>query len=304
MPGHVQDWVAETLGSPVVAAADQVGGMSPGCATRLLCEDGTRAFVKAVGLELNPVTPILFRREVTALSLVGSHELWADLMASYDDGDWVAVLLEDVEGEHPDLDDDAIMDQLLRETERLTSVLAERVPDPPAPDPEHGGLADLADSFHVWADRVARAGEVPSHLLPDWVRHDTGTWEPLVRGLADHDRGLVHWDIRNDNLLVRPTGELAFVDWGNTSIGPLWVDPLLARLERVESAWFDASLECSPALAAAGDVAVDAWLVGFARSLAWGAAHAVDVNLPTLNDFRISESRRMLAGAERRLGIA
>jgi hypothetical protein len=30
----------------------------------------------------------------------------------------------------------------------------------------------------------------------------------------------------------------------------------------------------------------------------------VDVNLPTLNDFRVTESRRMLVGAERRLGIA
>jgi hypothetical protein len=31
---------------------------------------------------------------------------------------------------------------------------------------------------------------------------------------------------------------------------------------------------------------------------------AVDVNLPTLNDFRISVSGRLLIGAERRLGIA
>ncbi len=98
MPDHVRAWVADTLGSPVVEAPDQVGGMSPGCATRLVCEDGTRAFVKAVGVELNPMTPILFRREITVLSLIGSHELWADLLASYDDGDWVAVLLEDVEG--------------------------------------------------------------------------------------------------------------------------------------------------------------------------------------------------------------
>ena len=118
MPDHVRDWVADELGSPVVAAADQVGGMSPGCATRLVCEDGTRAFVKAVGTELNPRTPELFRREITALTLIGSHELWADLQASYDDGDWVAILLEDIEGTHPDLDDDATMDTLLRETER------------------------------------------------------------------------------------------------------------------------------------------------------------------------------------------
>jgi hypothetical protein len=302
MPDHVQDWVAGALGSPVVEAHDQVGGMSPGCATRLLCEDGTRAFVKAVGEDLNPITPSLFRREVVALTLIGSHELWADLLTSYDDGDWVAILLEDVEGQHPDLDDDATMGRLMSETERLASVLHERVPDPPEPDPDRG-LGDLRKGFHLWADAVARAGEIPSALLPDWVRRDTGTWEPLVRSLADGEVGLVHWDIRADNLLERPTGELVFLDWGAAAVGPLWLDPLLARLERVESPWFDASLASSPALVAAGDVAVDAWLVGFATFLAWRAHTAVDVNLPTLNDFRISESRRMIAGAERRLGL-
>ena len=304
MPDHLQAWVADELGSPIVEAHDQVGGMSPGCATRLVCADGGRAFVKAVGLELNPRTPFLFRREITTLGLIGSHELWADLCASYDDGDWVAVLLEDVEGTHPDLGDDATMDVLLRETERLGQVLAERVPDPPAPDPENGGLSDLRGMFHDWADAVARAEAIPSELLPEWIRRDTGTWEPLVRGLADHDVRLVHWDIRNDNLLERPTGELVFLDWGASGVGPDWLDPLLARLERVEDPWFDGALESSPALVAAGDLAIDAWLVGFAVFLAWRAHTAVDVNLPTLNDFRISESRRMLVGAERRLGVS
>jgi hypothetical protein len=304
MPDHIRDWAADELGSPVVAAHDQVGGMSPGCATRLVAADGRRAFVKAVGLDLNPRTPFLFRREITALTLIGTHELWAGLRASYDDGDWVAVMLEDVEGEHPDLDDDAVMDQLLRETERFGQVLADRVPDPPAPDPEHGGLSDLRGQFHDWADAVARASEIPSALLPDWVRGDTGTWEPLVRSLALHDVGLVNFDIRVDNLLQRPTGELVFLDWGGTGIGPLWLDPLLARMERVESPWFDDSLASSPALVAAGDTAVDAWLVGFAVFLAWRAHTAVDVNLPTLNDFRVTLAQRMLAGAERRLGIS
>jgi hypothetical protein len=303
MPRAVHEWAVDELGSPVAAAHDQVGGMSPGCATRLVGEDGTRAFVKAVGTELNPRTPIMFRREVTALDLIGSHELWARKLASYDDGDWVAVMLEDVEGEHPDLHDDATMDLLLRETERLGGVLEERVPDPPAPDPDDGGLSDLRGMFHEWADAVARVTEVPSDLLPDWLRGDAVTWEPLVRSLADHDVRLVHWDIRNDNLLQRPSGELVFLDWGAAGVGPGWLDPLLARLERVEDAWFDTSVASSPALKAAGDLAVDAWLVGFAVFLAWRAHTAVDVNLPTLNDFRITEARRMLVGAERRLGI-
>src|SRR5690349_15364649 len=48
VPGHVRAWVDEVLGSPVATWADQVGGMSPGCATRVAAADGSRAFVKAV----------------------------------------------------------------------------------------------------------------------------------------------------------------------------------------------------------------------------------------------------------------
>ncbi|MFT4081246.1 MAG: hypothetical protein QM638_01545 [Nocardioides sp.] len=45
-------------------AVGQIGGMSPGCAARVRGADGTRAFVKAVGADLNPDTPTLFRREI------------------------------------------------------------------------------------------------------------------------------------------------------------------------------------------------------------------------------------------------
>ena len=54
MPDHVRDWAADELGSPVVEAYEQVGGMSPGCATRLVAADGSRAFVKAVGTGAEP----------------------------------------------------------------------------------------------------------------------------------------------------------------------------------------------------------------------------------------------------------
>jgi aminoglycoside phosphotransferase (APT) family kinase protein len=115
-------------------------------------------------------------------------------------------------------------------------------------------------------------------------------------------RRLVHWDIRNDNLLVRDDGSVVFVDWGACGVGPRWVDPLLARLERVEEPWFDGSIAGSAALADAGDDLVTGWLLGFGCHLAWRTTNAVDVGLPTLNDFRRTESRRVLAGAERRLG--
>jgi serine/threonine protein kinase len=231
VPQRVRTWVDETLGSPVVETREQDGGMSPGCATRLTCADGSRAFIKAVGAELNPETPNLFRREITALTLLGRHPLWAGLLASYDEDGWVALLLEDVEGSHPDLSDDAMMHALLTDTDRLAVVMAQRVPDPPPPDPRNGGLTDMRRIYLRWTDSLHGCADVPSELMPTWVVERRVELAARTAALADLDLShLVHWDIRSDNLLVRPTGEIVFLDWGACGLGPDWLDPLLARL--------------------------------------------------------------------------
>ncbi|WP_210504195.1 hypothetical protein [Nocardioides xinjiangensis] len=47
---------------------------------------------------------------------------------------------------------------------------------------------------------------------------------------------------------------------------------------------------------------VTAFLAGFGAHLAVPSVVAVDVNLPRLEDFRITESRRMLGAVARRTG--
>ena len=298
VPATVRSWVDEELGSPVVATAEQVGGMSPGCATRVRCADGTRAFVKAVGAALNPDTPGLFRREVAVLAHLGAHELWARMLASYDDGDWVALLIEDVEGRHPDFTRPVELEAVLAGVDRLAAVLRER--DVPA----SVDLVDVAGVFHKWADSLATLADAPAATpVPEWLRSDPYAWADLLRERAERPMPHVaHWDIRVDNLLRREDGRIVFVDWGMAARGPAWVDPLLARLERVDEPWFDASLTSSPALVEAGDDVVTAFLAGFGAHLAVRSVVAADVNLPTLNDFRISESRRILEGVARRCG--
>jgi hypothetical protein len=298
VPPAVRAWVDEALGSPVIATAEQVGGMSPGCATRVTCADGTRAFVKAVGAELNPDTPNLFRREVAVLDRLGSHELWARLLASYDDGAWVALLIEDVEGRHPDFGDDAELEAVLAGTDRLSTVLQTR------DVPRTVDLIDVAGALRKWSSTLATLDDAPAGApVPGWLRSDPHGWaDVLLEHAARPMPHVVHWDVRVDNLLRRPDGRVVFVDWGMAARGPAWVDPLLARLERVEDGWFDGSVAASPALAAAGDDVVTAFLAGFGAHLAVRSVVAVDVNLPTLNDFRITESRRMLAAAARRTG--
>ncbi|MEZ0578937.1 hypothetical protein [Nocardioides sp. MH1] len=308
-PAVVRDWVDATLGSPVVEAVDQVGGMSPGCATRLRCADGTRAFVKAVGSDLNPDTPTLFRREIAALELLGSHPLWADLLAAYDDGDRVALLLEDVEGSHPDLADDATMERLVSATGALSGTLRERAPLERLRPLLGGtlyepGLTDLRQIYLVWTSALEQLGTTPEAPVPGWVRAEAATWSERVRALAaEPTEQMVHWDIRVDNLLERPDGSIVFVDWGACGVGSDWLDPLLARLGRVHLPWFDRSIESSPELVRAGDDAVTAWLVGIGTNLAVRAVTATHVNLPTLAAFRRTESARFLGAAARRLGV-
>ncbi len=310
IPAPVRTWVEELLGSPVVAVVEQDGGMSPGCTSRLRCADGTRGFVKAVGSTLNPDTPALFRREVTALRLLGSGPRWADLHASYDDGTWVALLLEDVEGRNPDLGDPADLAAVLAAVDDLGRVLADRVTDLPAPDaggwPGTGGLLDLPAVLRTWGTSFDHAA-AEVDVLPAWVRERAEDLRPGVLALGDTtaDR-LVHWDVRADNLLVRPDAGIVVVDWGGAGVGAGWMDPLLARLGRSDEPWFDASLRSSPGLAALGedlDATVTAWLLAFGCHLAWRARVGTDVNLPRLAAFRSRESARALTAAGRRLRV-
>ncbi|QDW31066.1 phosphotransferase [Arthrobacter sp. KBS0702] len=103
LPGRVRSAVEAILGSPVVSADSQSGGYSPGSADRVLTKAGGRFFVKAVGSEPNPDSPGLHRREARVMELLPAHLPVPKLAGVYDDGDWVAVVLADVEGRHPRL---------------------------------------------------------------------------------------------------------------------------------------------------------------------------------------------------------
>ena len=187
---------------------------------------------------------------------------------------------------------------MLTGVDRLSAVLRERgVPD-------DVDLLDVSRVFQKWAESLdTLADAAPGTPVPDWLRSDPHGWADVLREHAGRSMpDPVHWDIRIDNMLRRPGGEVVFLDWGTTARGPAWVDPLLGRLERVGEPWFDGSISTSPALAQAGDEAVTAFLAGFGANLAVRSVVAVDVNLPTINDFRIAESRRMLGAVARRTG--
>lgn len=308
-PARVRGWVEDALGGPVVDAVDQVGGMSPGPAARVRTSAGRRAFVKAVGPELHPDTPELFRREVAVLRVLGPDPRWATLLDALDEGPdgWVVLVLEDVEGRQPVAADDAEAALTAAAVEDLAAELGRRpLPDAATLDARGArgvGLVDLPRRLRMWADACLEV-DLPGVRVPDLVvTAASGVRERLLALAEQPTTHLVHWDVRADNVLVRPTGEVVFVDWGQAGAGTGWMDPLLARMDRAEDAWFDDSVRstASPALAALPEEDVTAFLTGLGVLLAVRAVTHADVGPPGLQAFRLAESERLLRGSVRRL---
>ena len=64
---RVRAAVAERCGSPVVAAASQDAGFTPGFASVLTCEDGSRHFVKAASVKAQRTVADAYREEARKL---------------------------------------------------------------------------------------------------------------------------------------------------------------------------------------------------------------------------------------------
>ncbi len=99
MRAAVEAW----LGSPVVSAASQYAGFSPGVAARLRAADGRRVFAKAAGPEPNPLTPTVHRREARVAAALPEETPVPRLLWSHDEGEggWIVLVFEDVEGRNP-----------------------------------------------------------------------------------------------------------------------------------------------------------------------------------------------------------
>lgn len=294
VPATVRAWVERVLGSPVVAVTEQTGGMSPGCATRLVTAAGTTAFVKAVGAALNAGTPALFRREIEVLRSLPPASYRPALLDSFDDGDWVALLLADVDGRAPDLTDPVGADAV------AVRALVERQARELTPSPLGPGLRTLAEMAETWRGRWADLAGAPDGVLPPWM---AGRIRDLYRRVATVPERLTaetlcHWDVRDDNLLIRPDGSAVIVDWGMACLGPSWADAFMLALTWVETPAFDDLMAAQPVDA---DLVTDL-VLAFAGSQAWRGAQPAPPGLPTFADYCRAEAIRGFAGAYRRLG--
>ena len=205
-------------------AATQPGGFSPGLAARLSLADGRRAFVKAVGASINPDSPGMHRREARIAAALPASVPTPRLLDTYDDGDWIALIFEDIEGATPHVPwRPRELERVLTAVTELTALLT---PAPIAVEP----IADrMRDIFTGWrrltADRTSGTDNLRG--VDPWVTRHLADLVALEIVAADAAEGttLLHTDIRADNVLLTPA-KVFFVDWPWASRGAAWIDLL------------------------------------------------------------------------------
>ena len=226
LPPQVRAAAQEIIGDRVVSAESQAGGFSPGTADRVVTAGGRRAFVKAVSPAQNAMSATLARREARNTAMLPARAPAPRLLGSHDDGEWVTMVFEDIEGRHPRTpwveEELAAAVTALRDLARAAT---------PAPDSSLPTAAEhLRSDFAGWRELAAD----PSDDLDVWATtHLPELVAAADRGLAAIDSGetLVHCDIRADNLLVRPDASIVIVDWPWACRGPAWLDRVLLGLE-------------------------------------------------------------------------
>lgn len=296
LPEQVRGWVEETLGSPVVEAVTQPAGFSPGSADRVRTADGSRAFVKAVSAKQNPDTPDLHRREISVLRTLAGEASVPRLIDGYDDGHWVALVIEDVEGRHPALPWTDV------ELERTLATLAD-LSVVAAPGSWPALEEELVGEFGCWQ----RVIDEPLPELPDAAPEDIGHWlrdvprqhrlhaaaQATLPRLAG--RAVAHTDLRADNLLIDADGTVRVVDWPWASRGAAWFDAVSLL---VNVRW-SGDLDVRPHLPAvhalgATEADVTGTLAGLGGFCVDAARRPPKPGLPTLRDFQAAQARAAL----------
>jgi aminoglycoside phosphotransferase (APT) family kinase protein len=231
LPGPVRAQVERIIGGgPVVEAISQPGGFSPGTADRVRTEAGRRAFVKAVSPSVNERSAEMAREEMRITAALPACAPVPGMLGGFDTGDWVVLVLEEVDGSHPRTPwVESEIDAAVTALRELAAALT------PAPLGGVPAAADLlAEDFGGW-DQIAAAP--PPGLDPWAAEHLPDLRRAAARGLAAVRSGetLTHCDVRADNLLVRPDGRVIIVDWPWACVGPDWLDRLLLGLDVVVS---------------------------------------------------------------------
>ncbi len=291
MPGAVLSALEGWLGSPVVSAASQAGGFSPGIASRIQTVDGGRYFVKGAGPVPNRDTPGMHRREAQVLAAMPDGVAVPRLLWSYDDEEtgWVLLVFQDIEGRHPR------MPWRIDELDRVMDGLA-RIADALTPSPIPVSLAGSARrafdrSINGW-QQLAEGPPSDLDRLDAWSRRNLDRLVELESQspVAVDGDTLLHLDVRADNILLAGN-EVWLFDWASACVGAPWVEaigfaPSVAMQGGLRP---EQLLTRYPAARSADPAAITAAVAATAGYFTHRALQPPPPGLPTLREFQAAQ---------------
>ncbi|MFI6737475.1 phosphotransferase family protein [Nonomuraea sp. NPDC050451] len=219
MPAEVRTATEQLLGGKVISATSQPGGFSEGVAARLRLADGGRAFVKAASSLVAPGVARFHRREIEVSRRLPDGVPAPRLLHAHDDGTWVALVFEDIEGRLPAQPwEGDELDRVLAAATRLAKMLTPSPIDPAVlARPRLGGWRALADEGG--AGRLAPLSRWASDHLDDLIALEEAA-APSLTGET-----LLHGDLYPFNIMLAQDRVHA-VDWPHAWVGAPHCDVL------------------------------------------------------------------------------
>ncbi|WP_181312789.1 phosphotransferase [Nocardioides campestrisoli] len=222
LPPGIRRYVERRCGSPVVAAHSQGAGFTPGFASVLVCEDGSRHFVKAASTKAQRPFADAYREEARRLASL-PEGVPAPRLSWLLDDDWVVLGIEHVEATNP---------ARPWSPAHLAATLdmLERVAAAPGSSVASMELTPIEDELADWPTHW-QALRSRQTSLPGWDRYRDEA-ASLAAGWTAGCRGesLVHLDVRADNVLLDGTGTAWLCDWNWPVLGASWIDSVMTLL--------------------------------------------------------------------------
>jgi Phosphotransferase enzyme family len=279
--------VKKLKAAPAAWGPVTTGGHTPARRWIVTLDDGRTVFAKVATDEL---TASWLRDEHLTYSLLRGAPFMPGYVGFYDDGTHPVLVLEDLSAATwpPPWDADRV-NAVLRSVDAVAFTAA----------PE--GTPRVADDHLGLRDGWAEVEEEPDAFLalglcsPAWLEAHLGALRSAGEAAPLDGEGLLHFDVRSDNVCLRDDGSAVLVDWNWTSVGNPAIDVAF---------WL-------PSLEAEGGPSPEAVAPDLAPELAacWAGflcSHAARAPIPTAPHVRrtqLKQARTALPWAARALGL-
>jgi Phosphotransferase enzyme family len=261
LPTATRTMIENLVGGAVVGATNCPGGFSPGFASRLRLADGRRVFVKGMDAQAWPGEAETYRAEAAVSMSLSPAAPAPRHLGTSDDGGWVILAFEDVDGTEPE--------QPWRASDVDRVVVAVRDIARHAPPetlrrdhPRLGGWHEIAAEDGLRAALPRLGAWAASHLDTLLALEERGL-------AAAQGESIVHFDGYPHNIPLTPE-RVVFVDWPHARLGAPYVD-LVLLLSSVAASGLDPERYVAAHAAQVPGHDIDAVLAAHAGFCAAGA---------------------------------